>query len=70
MRSVGSDARLQTLITAGMSRCNDMHCDQFTSLEGQAMTDGELQEHVQNALDREPSIDAADIGVSVDAGMI
>ena len=34
------------------------------------MTDRELQEHVQNALDWEPSIDAADIGVSVDAGVI
>jgi osmotically-inducible protein OsmY len=29
------------------------------------MTDRELQEHVQKALDWEPSIDAADIGVSV-----
>lgn len=34
------------------------------------MTDRELQEHVQNALDWEPSVDAADIGVSVDAGVI
>ena len=34
------------------------------------MTDRELQEHVQNALDWEPSIDAADIGVSVDAGVV
>ena len=34
------------------------------------MTDRELQEHVQNALDWEPSIDAADIGVSVDAGIV
>jgi osmotically-inducible protein OsmY len=34
------------------------------------MTDRDLQEHVQNALDWEPSIDAADIGVSVDAGVV
>ena len=34
------------------------------------MTDRELQQHVQNALDWEPSIDAADIGVSVDAGVV
>lgn len=34
------------------------------------MTDRELQEHVQNALDWEPSVDAADIGVTVDAGVI
>jgi osmotically-inducible protein OsmY len=34
------------------------------------MTDRELQEHIQNALDWEPSIDAADIGVSVDAGVV
>jgi osmotically-inducible protein OsmY len=34
------------------------------------MKDRELQEHVQNALDWEPSIDAADIGVSVDAGVV
>jgi osmotically-inducible protein OsmY len=34
------------------------------------MTDRELQEHVQNALDWEPSIDAADIGVSADAGVV
>ena len=34
------------------------------------MTDRELQEHVQNALDWEPSIDAADIGVSVDDGVV
>jgi osmotically-inducible protein OsmY len=35
-----------------------------------AMTDRELQEHVQNALDWEPSIDAAEIGVSVDSGVV
>ena len=34
------------------------------------MTDRELQEYVQNALDWEPSIDAADIGVSVDGGVV
>jgi len=34
------------------------------------MTDRELQEHVQKALDWEPSIDAADVGVSVDAGVV
>ncbi len=34
------------------------------------MTDRELKQHVENALDWEPSIDAADIGVSVDAGVI
>jgi osmotically-inducible protein OsmY len=35
-----------------------------------AVTDRELQEHVQNALDWEPSIDAAEIGVSVDSGVV
>jgi osmotically-inducible protein OsmY len=34
------------------------------------MTDRELQEHVQKALDWEPSIDAAEIGVSVDSGVV
>lgn len=34
------------------------------------MTDRDLQEHVQNALDWEPSIDAAEIGVSVDNGVV
>lgn len=34
------------------------------------MTDRELQEHVQKALDWEPSIDAADIGVSVESGVV
>ena len=34
------------------------------------MTDGDLQEHVQNALDWEPSIDAADIGASVENGWV
>lgn len=33
------------------------------------MTDKELKQHVQNALDWEPSIDASDIGVSVDEGV-
>jgi len=34
------------------------------------MTDRELQEHVQNALDWEPSIDAADIGVTVEGSVV
>jgi hypothetical protein len=34
------------------------------------MTDKELKQHVQNALDWEPSLDAADIGVSVDEGVV
>ena len=34
------------------------------------MTDRELQEHVQNALDWEPSVDAADVGVTVDNGVV
>lgn len=34
------------------------------------MTDRDLQQHVQTALDWEPSIDAANIGVSVDDGVI
>jgi osmotically-inducible protein OsmY len=34
------------------------------------MTDRELQEHVQNALDWEPGVDAADIGVTVDNGVV
>ena len=34
------------------------------------MTDRELQEHVQKSLDWEPSVDAADIGVSVDLGVV
>ena len=34
------------------------------------MTDRELQEHVENALDWEPSIDSAEIGVSVDSGVV
>jgi osmotically-inducible protein OsmY len=34
------------------------------------MTDRDLQEHVQNALDWEPSVDAADIGVTVDNGIV
>ena len=35
-----------------------------------AMTDRHLQEQVQNALDWEPSVDAADIGVSVENGVV
>jgi osmotically-inducible protein OsmY len=34
------------------------------------MTDRELKEHVQNALDWEPSVDQSDIGVSADAGVV
>jgi osmotically-inducible protein OsmY len=34
------------------------------------MTDKDLQQHVQNALDWEPSVDAKDIGVSVDQGVV
>lgn len=34
------------------------------------MTDRQIQEHVQQALDWEPSIDAADIGVTVDKGVV
>jgi osmotically-inducible protein OsmY len=34
------------------------------------MTDNELKQHVQDALDWEPSIDTADVGVSVDKGVV
>lgn len=34
------------------------------------MTDRQLQEYVQDALDWEPSVDAADIGVSMDGGVV
>ncbi len=34
------------------------------------MTDKELKQHVQTALDWEPSVDASDIGVSVDEGVV
>jgi osmotically-inducible protein OsmY len=34
------------------------------------MTDKELKQHVQNALDWEPSLDATDIGVAVDEGVV
>ncbi len=34
------------------------------------MTDKELRQHVQNALDWEPSLDATDIGVAVDKGVV
>lgn len=34
------------------------------------MTDRELQQHVQNALDWEPSVEASEIGVSVDNGVV
>jgi len=35
-----------------------------------SMTDKELKQHVQHTLDWEPSIDASDIGVSVDEGVV
>ena len=34
------------------------------------MIDRELKEHVERALDWEPSVDATDIGVSVEAGVV
>jgi osmotically-inducible protein OsmY len=34
------------------------------------MTDRDLQEHVQKALDWEPSVDSANIGVSVENGVV
>ena len=34
------------------------------------MTDRELQQHIQNALDWEPSIEASEVGVSVDNGVV
>jgi osmotically-inducible protein OsmY len=34
------------------------------------MTDRQLQEHVQQALDWEPSVDAADVGVTVEKGVV
>jgi osmotically-inducible protein OsmY len=34
------------------------------------MTDKELQQHVRNALDWEPSVDVADVGVTVDHGIV
>jgi osmotically-inducible protein OsmY len=34
------------------------------------MTDQELRQHVENALDWEPSINARDIGVSIDEGVV
>jgi osmotically-inducible protein OsmY len=34
------------------------------------MTDGELQQNVQNALDWEPSVDATDVSVTVDNGVV
>ena len=34
------------------------------------MTDRELQKHVQNALEWEPSVDATDIGVTVETGVV
>jgi osmotically-inducible protein OsmY len=37
---------------------------------GITMTNNELKQHVQSALDWEPSVDATDIGVSVDEGVV
>jgi osmotically-inducible protein OsmY len=37
---------------------------------GSSMTDRDLKQHVQSALDWEPSLDASDIGVSVDEGVV
>jgi osmotically-inducible protein OsmY len=34
------------------------------------MTDNDLKQHVQSALDWEPSLDASDIGVAVDEGVV
>ena len=34
------------------------------------MTDRELKEHMQNALDWEPSVEQSDIGISVDEGVV
>jgi len=34
------------------------------------MTDRDLKQHVENALEWEPSFDAADIGVSIDGGVV
>jgi osmotically-inducible protein OsmY len=34
------------------------------------MIDKDLKQHVQNALDYEPGVDASDIGVSVDEGVV
>jgi osmotically-inducible protein OsmY len=34
------------------------------------MTDQELKQHVENALDWEPSVDASDVGVSVEDGVV
>lgn len=34
------------------------------------MTDKDLKQHVQSALDWEPSLDASDIGISVDEGVV
>jgi osmotically-inducible protein OsmY len=53
-----------------MFRCWHTNWANLTQGGGMTMTDRELQEHVQKALDWEPSIDAADIGVSVDASVV
>ena len=36
----------------------------------QVMTDQEIKTQVENALDREPSVDASDVGVSVEGGVV
>ena len=38
----------------------------MTDKERKTMTDKELKQHVQSALDWEPSVDAKDIGLAVD----
>jgi osmotically-inducible protein OsmY len=38
--------------------------------EGTAMTDIELKRHVESALEWDPSVDAAEIGVSVEGGVV
>ena len=47
-------------------------CDEEPRLEQGVtfMTDTELKQHVQNALDWEPSIGTSDIGVSVEEGVV
>ena len=34
------------------------------------MTDKDLKQHVERALEWEPSVDASDIGVSLDGGVV
>ena len=42
----------------------------MTDNELKTMTDKELKQHVQSALDWEPSVDATDIGISVGEGVV